>query len=79
MAGAVIQATGRPEFEDGLRTGILLHSVSRRTGVRTKLGVNMGASGEPGAARFPKEFRIGPGETSSSQKGSRRAVVGSRR
>ena len=24
VAGAVIQAIGRPEFEDGLRTGVLL-------------------------------------------------------
>ena len=24
LAGAVIQAIGRPEFEDGLRTGVLL-------------------------------------------------------
>ena len=24
IAGAVIQAIGRPEFEDGLRTGVLL-------------------------------------------------------
>ena len=24
VAGAVVQAIGRPEFEDGLRTGVLL-------------------------------------------------------
>jgi iron complex outermembrane receptor protein len=29
VAGPVIQATGRPEFEDGLRTGVLLCIVTR--------------------------------------------------
>ena len=29
VAGPVIQANGRLEFEDGLRTGVLLHCVSR--------------------------------------------------
>ena len=29
VAGTVIQANGRPDFEDGLRTGVLLHCVTR--------------------------------------------------
>jgi hypothetical protein len=29
VAGPVIQATGRLEFEDGLRTGVLLQFVTR--------------------------------------------------
>ena len=44
--------------------------------VRTKLGVNTDTLGEPGVARLSKEVRFGPGETSSSSKCSRRAVVG---
>ena len=76
VAGPVIQANGRLEFEDGLRTGVLLHCVSRWTSVRTKLGVNMDTLGEPGVARLSEEVRFGPGETSSSSKCSRRAVVG---
>ena len=79
VAGPVIQANGRLEFEDGLRTGVLLHCVSRWTSVRTKLGVNMDTLGEPGVARLSEEVRFGPGETSSSSKCSRRAVVGLRR
>ena len=79
VAGPVIQANGRLEFEDGLRTGVLLHCVSRWTSVRTKLGVNMDTLGEPGVARLSEEVRFRPGETSSSSKCSRRAVVGLRR
>ena len=44
--------------------------------VRTKLGVNTDTLGEPGVARLSEEVRFGPGETSSSSKCSRRAVVG---
>ena len=64
VAGPVIQANGRLEFEDGLST---------------KLGINMDTLGEPEVARLSEEVRFGPGETSSSSKCSRRAVVGLRR
>jgi len=59
VAGSVIQATGRPVFVDGLRSGVLLHMTSRRTGVRTKPSVNMDEVGEPASARLFKEMRIG--------------------
>ena len=47
--------------------------------VRTKLGVNTDTLGEPGVARLSEEVRFGPGETSSSSKCSRLAVVWLRR
>lgn len=71
-------ATWRPDVEDDLRTGVLVLSAPRWLGVRTKLGINMGALGEPGAARLAKEGRIGPGGKPSSQKSPCWAVVGSR-
>ena len=39
--GTCNRATARPELEDGLRSGDPLPDVVRRSGVRTKLGVNM--------------------------------------
>ena len=36
IAGAVIQAIGRPEFEDGLRTGVLQEDCWCPCGIRTK-------------------------------------------
>ena len=79
VAGTVIQANGRPDFEDGSRTGVLLHCVTRWTSVRTKLCVNMDTLGEPRVPRLSKEVRNGPEETSSSSKYPRWAVVGLRR
>ena len=76
VAGSVIQAFGRLEFEDGLRTGVLLHRVTRWTSVRTKLGVNMDTLGEPEVARLSNEVRFGPGGKPSSSKCPRPAVVG---
>ena len=78
MAGPVIEATARPELEDGMRPGSPLPGDARRSGVRTKLGVNMEALGEPEVARLTKEVRNGPEGKPSSQKYSRRAVVGKR-
>ena len=37
LRGSVIQANGRLAFEDGLRSGGLLHCVSHCTSVRTNL------------------------------------------
>ena len=71
-------ATWRPGVEDDLRSGVLVLSDSRWLGVRTKLGINMGARGEPGVARLAKERRNGPGGKLSSQKSPCWAVVGSR-
>ena len=71
-------ATWRPDVEDDLRSGVLVLSDSRWLGVRTKLGINLGALGELGAARLVKERRNGPGGKPSSQKSPCWAVVGSR-
>ena len=71
-------ATWRPVVEDDLRSGVLVLSDPRWLGVRTKLGINMGALGELGAARLAKERRTGPGGKPSSQKSPCWAVVGSR-
>ena len=60
VAGAVIEANARPELEDGLRVRASLPDVARRSRVRTKLGVNMEALGEPEAARLSKYVGIGP-------------------
>ena len=40
VAGAVIQAIGRPEFEDGLRTGVQLEVSNDLQSVRTNPVVN---------------------------------------
>ena len=61
-----------------MRTGVPLPDVARRSGVRTKLGVNMVDLGEPEAARLIEEVRIGREGKPRSQKYSRRAVVGKR-
>ena len=64
-------------MEDGLRSGFLLPRVLCRSGVRTKLGINMASSRELGDARLTKEGRIGPGRKRSRQKSPCSAVVGS--
>ena len=71
-------ATWRSGSEDALRVGVLLSGVLCRSGVRTKLGINMGLSGEPRRSRLSKEGRTGPGWKHSRQKSPCRAVVGSR-
>ena len=76
VAGPVIEANARPELEDGLRAGALLPDVARRSGVRTKLGVNMEVLGEPEFTRLSKYVGIGPGRKRSSSNYKRRAVVG---
>ena len=69
-------ATWRSGSEDGLKAGVLSSGVLCRSGVRTKLGINMGLSGEPRRSRLSKEGRIGPGWKHSRQKFPCRAVVG---
>ena len=47
-----------------------------RSGVHTKLGVNMVYLGEPSSTRLNKEERTGPGWKHSRQKFPRQTVVG---
>ena len=63
MAGSVIQATGRPDFEDGSRTGTTVKVIYDTHSVRTKavvklaepLGRANGGSVPLGAAEQAKE------------------------
>ena len=48
VAGLVIQATGRTEFEDGLRTGVLLGDCWCPWGGRTYPRINFNPSGGAG-------------------------------
>ena len=48
-------ATWRLRLVDGVRTGVLPVSVPCRSGVRTKLGINMAHSAEAGRTRLCKE------------------------
>ena len=64
VAGPVIEANARPELEDGLRAGA--PDVSRRSGVRTMLGVNMEALRELEVARLSKYVGIGPDQKRGS-------------
>ena len=64
-------------MEDGLRSGVLLSCAPCRSGVHTKLGINMGILKEFEMSRLPKERRTGPGGKPSRQKSPCRAVVGS--
>ena len=63
-------ASGRLVVVDDLRLGVLLDRRLRRTGVRTKPGINMETVEESAVSRLPKEERIGPGGKPSSQKHS---------
>nr|SVE92937.1 EOG090X043F [Moina brachiata] len=63
---------------DGLKLGVLLDACLRRTGVRTKPGIDMVQPEESGGSRLSKEERTGPEGKPSSQKFPCRAVVGSR-
>ena len=78
MAHFCNPASGRLVVVDDLRLGVLLDRRLRRTGVRTKLGINMDMVEESAISRLSKEERNGPGGKPSSQKHSCWAVVGSR-
>lgn len=71
-------ATWRPGLADGLRSGCLLVVVLCRSGVRTKMGINMAALRELGVSRLFKEEGIGPGRKRSRQNLPCPPVVGSR-
>ena len=70
--------TWRPGLVDGLRSGSLLVIGLCRSGVRTKLGVDMVVSAEARITRLSKEGWTGPGRRRSRPKSPRQAVVGSR-
>ena len=61
---------------NGLRAGFLGAVVLCRSGVRAKLGVNMGRMEESVISRLVKEERTGPGWKHSRQKLPRQTVVG---
>ena len=69
-------AAGKLELVDGLRSGALLLTTLCRSGVRTKLGVDMADSAEAKFSRSSNEGRTGPGRKRSRQKSPRSAVVG---
>jgi len=80
--GVVAYSCNPATWRSGLRT-VCFREPSRqsrlcRSGVRTKLGINMVLSGEPRRSRLSKEERISPGWWHSRQKFPCRAVVGSR-
>ena len=76
MAYSCNPATRRPGLLDGLRAGVLPGIILCRSGVRTKLGINMVTSTEVGVPRLHKEGRIGSGWKHSRQKFPCLAVVG---
>ena len=59
-------ATGRLGGVAGLRIEVLLDRRLRRTGVRTKLDIDMDRLEESGRSRLSKEERNGPGGKPSS-------------
>ena len=61
MASTCNPATGRLGGVAGLRLGVLLDRRLRRTGVRTKPGIDMGRLEESGRSRLNNEERNGPG------------------
>ena len=60
----------------GLRSGPLSFANICRSGVHTKLGVNMVNFGEPSSTRLHKEERTGSGWKLSRQKFPRQTIVG---
>ena len=78
--GVVARACDRTTTElvvsKGLRSGLLPFAGVCRSGVHTKLDVNMVNCGEPSFTRLHKEERIGSGWKHSRQKFPRQTVVG---
>ena len=75
-ARACDRATTELVMSKGLRSGLLSFAGLCRSGVHTKLGVNMVNCGEPSSTRLDKEERIGSGWKHSRQKFQRQTVVG---
>ncbi len=64
VAAPVIQATGRLRLADRLSSGLLGCSGLCRSGVRTKVGIDMvllGSSGSPGRLRRGEPAQVGDG------------------
>ena len=77
VASSSNPATWRLGTLNVLRSGVLLSGALCRSGVRTKLGIDMDSSAEAEDTRLSKEERIGPGRKRSRQKCPCQAVVGS--
>ena len=60
----------------GLKPGLISFASLCRSGVHTKLGVNMVNFGEPSSTRLHKEERTGSGWKHSRQKFPRQTIVG---
>lgn len=78
MACVCNPATWKPGLVDHLSLGALLVVALWRSGVRTKLGIDMVGSAEARTTRSSKEGRTGPGRKRSRQKSPCGAVVGLR-
>ena len=76
VAHACDRATTELVVSKGLRSGLLSFAGLCRSGVHTKLGVNMVNFGEPSSTRLHKEERTGSGWKHSKQKFPRQTVVG---
>ena len=76
VACACNRATSEQVVSNRLRSGFLSYVDLCRSGVQTKLGVNMVNLGEPSSTRLNKEERTGPGWKHSRQKFPRQMVVG---
>ena len=70
------RATTEQVVSNDLRSGLLSYVDLCRSGVHTKLGVNMVNLEEPSSTRLNKEERTGPGWKHSRQKFPRQTVVG---
>ena len=76
LAGSCNPATWRQVLLDGLKGGPLVTIGSCRSGVRTKVCINMGLFGEPRRIRLTKTGRNGSGGKLSSQESLCGSVVG---
>ena len=76
VARACDRATKEQVVSKGLRSGFLSFASLCRSGVHTKLGVNMVNFEEPSSTRLHKEERTGSGWKHSRQKFPRQTIVG---
>ena len=76
VARACDRATTELVVSKGLRLGLLSFAGLCRSGVHTKLRVNMVNCGEPSSTRLHKEERSGSGWKHSRQKFPHQKVVG---
>ena len=76
VASSCNPATWRQVLLDGLKVGALVTVGSCRSGVRTKVCINMDLFGEPRRIRLTKTGRNGSGGKLSSQESLCGSVVG---